>query len=76
MAASIVNKIALAGICKLKSLMLWTKIAVIPDNAPNVIPRTRRLGFFSFLNPFLCRAMIIQIRMAINGSPISEVKCK
>lgn len=47
-----VNKIAFDGILRLKSAMLWTRIAVIPDSAPKLMPRIRRLGFFSFVTPF------------------------
>ena len=37
---------------QLKSVTLWTRIAVIPDIAPSVIPRTNRpLRFLSFPKP-------------------------
>ena len=46
-AASRVNSNALEGMWRLKSTKLWTRMAVMPDIAPRVIPRTTRLGFFS-----------------------------
>ena len=76
MATRIVNKIAFAGMWRLKSTILCTNIAVIPDSAPKVVPRMRRLGFLNFLKPFLYRLIAIQIIIGTRISPVSEIKCR
>jgi len=42
-ATKTVNKIAFAGICRLKSTKLWISMATIPDIVPKIIPLLKLL---------------------------------